>query len=45
LPFARGTEAVYKVYAETFKGEDHLREILRKAQIIVGCTCDGPPPA
>ena len=26
---------VYKVYAESFKGEDHLRDILRQAQIIV----------
>lgn len=30
-----GTEAIYKVYAESFKGEDHLRDILREAQIIV----------
>ncbi len=30
-----GTEAIYKVYAESFKGEDHLRNILREAQIIV----------
>lgn len=29
-----GTEAIYKVYVESFKGEDHLRDILREAQII-----------
>jgi hypothetical protein len=30
-----GTEAIYKVYAESFKGEDHPRDILREARIIV----------
>lgn len=30
-----GTEAIYKVYAESFKGEGHLRDILRQAQTIV----------
>ena len=30
-----GTEDVYKVYAESFKGESHLREIQREAQAIV----------
>ena len=30
-----GTEAVYKIYAESFRGEDHLRAILREAQDIV----------
>ncbi|CAN5792612.1 phosphoglucomutase (alpha-D-glucose-1,6-bisphosphate-dependent) [soil metagenome] len=30
-----GTEDVYKIYAESFKGEDHLRIILRQAQEIV----------
>ena len=30
-----GTEAIYKVYAESFKGEDHLRDILHEAQTIV----------
>jgi phosphoglucomutase len=31
-----GTEAIYKIYAESFRGADHLREIQRNAQGIVG---------
>ncbi len=31
-----GTEDVYKIYAESFKGEDHLRRIQEEAQAIVG---------
>ncbi len=31
-----GTEAIYKIYAESFRGADHLREIQRDAQAIVG---------
>ncbi|MGQ0593457.1 MAG: phosphoglucomutase (alpha-D-glucose-1,6-bisphosphate-dependent) [Gammaproteobacteria bacterium] len=30
-----GTEDIYKIYAESFRGEDHLRDILREAQGIV----------
>ena len=30
-----GTEDIYKIYAESFKGEDHLRSILSEAQQIV----------
>jgi len=30
-----GTENVYKIYAESFKGEDHLRAIQTEAQAIV----------
>jgi phosphoglucomutase len=30
-----GTEDIYKIYAESFRGEDHLRNILHQAQIIV----------
>ena len=30
-----GTEDVYKIYAESFRSEAHLREILREAQAIV----------
>jgi len=30
-----GTEDVYKVYAESFRGEDHLRQILEEAQALV----------
>jgi phosphoglucomutase len=31
-----GTEDVYKIYAETFKGEDHLQQILEEAQALIG---------
>jgi phosphoglucomutase len=31
-----GTEDVYKIYAESFKGEDHLRRIQEEARAIVG---------
>jgi len=30
-----GTEDIYKIYAESFRGEDHLRSLLREAQDIV----------
>lgn len=30
-----GTEDIYKIYAESFRGEDHLRDILREAQDVV----------
>ena len=30
-----GTENIYKIYAESFRGEDHLRRILKEAQTIV----------
>jgi phosphoglucomutase len=30
-----GTEDIYKIYAESFRGEGHLREILREAQALV----------
>ena len=31
-----GTESIYKIYAESFSGADHLRRILEEAQTIVG---------
>jgi phosphoglucomutase len=31
-----GTEDIYKIYAESFRGEAHLRRILEEAQTIVG---------
>ena len=31
-----GTEDIYKVYAESFRGPDHLRQLLEQAQNIVG---------
>ena len=30
-----GTENIYKIYAESFRGADHLRRILEEAQTIV----------
>jgi phosphoglucomutase len=30
-----GTEDIYKIYAESFRGADHLRSILAEAQTIV----------
>ncbi len=30
-----GTEDIYKIYAESFTGEDHLQDILKEAQVIV----------
>ena len=30
-----GTEDIYKIYAESFHGTDHLKSILNEAQIIV----------
>jgi len=30
-----GTEAIYKIYAESFRGADHLAEIQREAQALV----------
>jgi phosphoglucomutase len=35
-----GTENVYKIYAESFKGEAKLKEIAREAQQIVGRVLD-----
>jgi phosphoglucomutase len=31
-----GTEEIYKIYAESFRGEEHLDRILEEAQAIVG---------
>jgi phosphoglucomutase len=31
-----GTESVYKLYAESFKGEDHLKRVLEEAQTLLG---------
>jgi phosphoglucomutase len=30
-----GTEEVYKLYAESFKGKDHLRRIQEEAQVVI----------
>jgi phosphoglucomutase len=34
-----GTEAVYKIYAESFRGEDHLRQIQAEAQAFIAKAC------
>jgi phosphoglucomutase len=33
-----GTENIYKIYSESFRGADHLRRILEEAQMIVSAT-------
>ncbi|HEY3131544.1 MAG TPA: phosphoglucomutase (alpha-D-glucose-1,6-bisphosphate-dependent) [Acidobacteriota bacterium] len=42
-----GTEDIYKIYAESFRGEDHLRRILEEAQAIVNDAlgAETPPKA
>jgi phosphoglucomutase len=37
-----GTEAIYKIYAESFRGVDHLHRILAEAQAIVGAALTAP---
>ncbi len=36
-----GTEDVYKIYAESFVGEEHLREVQREAKAIVDAALEG----
>ncbi|OGA18778.1 MAG: phosphoglucomutase, alpha-D-glucose phosphate-specific [Betaproteobacteria bacterium RIFCSPLOWO2_02_FULL_63_19] len=36
-----GTEDIYKIYAESFLGDEHLQRILREAQSIVDATIAG----
>ena len=38
-----GTEDIYKIYAESFRGEDHLRRILEEARTIVAAALSAPP--
>jgi phosphoglucomutase len=42
-----GTEDIYKIYAESFRGDSHLRRILEEAQAIVSATLEaaGAPEA
>jgi len=37
-----GTEDIYKIYAESFRGADHLRRIQTEAQAIVGAALAAP---
>jgi phosphoglucomutase len=39
-----GTEDIYKIYAESFLGADHLRRILEEAQRIVSDALAAPDP-
>jgi phosphoglucomutase len=39
-----GTEDIYEVYAESFRGADHLRRLLEEAQAIVGEVLAASPP-
>jgi phosphoglucomutase len=38
-----GTEDIYKIYAESFRGTDHLRRIIEEAQAIVSDTLAAAP--
>jgi phosphoglucomutase len=40
-----GTEEIYKIYAESFLGEAHLRRIVKEAQAIVGSALAAAPEA
>jgi phosphoglucomutase len=37
-----GTEDVYKIYAESFRGRDHLKKIQEEAQAMVGAVLGAP---
>jgi len=37
-----GTEDIYKIYAESFRGADHLRRIQEEAQTIVSAALAAP---
>jgi len=37
-------EHIYKIYAESLRGADHLRRILAEAQAIVGAALAAPMP-
>jgi len=39
-----GTENIYKIYAESFQGAEHLRRIQEEAQTIVSDTLAVAPP-
>jgi phosphoglucomutase len=38
-----GTENIYKIYAESFRGAEHLQHILKEAQMIVSDTLAASP--
>jgi phosphoglucomutase len=40
-----GTEEIYKIYAESFKGADHLHRVLGEAQTIINDVLAGAQPS
>ena len=40
-----GTEDVYKIYAESFKGPDHLAQVQEEARAVVAGALTGLPPS
>jgi phosphoglucomutase len=38
-----GTENIYKIYAESFLGEEHLHKIIQEAQEVVADALKGIP--
>jgi phosphoglucomutase len=39
-----GTENIYKIYAESFRGDSHLHRILAEAQTIINAALLASPP-
>jgi phosphoglucomutase len=37
-----GTEAIYKIYAESFRGAEHLQQIIAEAQVLVDAAIASP---
>ena len=33
-----GAEDIYKIYAESFSGKDHLKKIIKETQVLVDAT-------
>jgi phosphoglucomutase len=40
-----GTEDIYKIYAESFRGETHMHKILKEAQTFVSATLATSAPS
>ena len=40
-----GTEDIYKIYAESFRDDTHLRRLLAEAQRIVDAALDSKEPS
>ena len=36
-----GTEDVYKIYAESFRGEEHLKQVQAEAKEVVSAALNG----